>query len=157
MKKIFIVLISIMMSMYSYCQDIYIDSVKNSVPTGYLTANKNLSFGVKNILSEVLQDKGFSLSPSKKDCYISVDIFFFDIVQTNTGVSVFKKQNNTTILAIKGTLTKDGKTYIKKVEVSSSEIIVANLIISEDGKPNQQSVSNVIKKACTQLIEKLIQ
>ena len=83
-------------------------------------------------------------------------LFRFDIVQTNTGVSVFKKQNNTTILGLKGSLVRKGVTITKKVEVASSEIVFANLIIAEDGKPNQQSVSNVIKKACIELVEKLI-
>lgn len=140
-------------------QSIYIDSVVNKIPTGPLTANKNLGFGVKNILAEVLQDKGYDILPRKVNEELSLvtEIYFFDIVQTNSGVAVFKKQSNTTVMGIKGSIYKNGKlTATKKVEEYSSEVVIANLIIPEDGKPNQQSVSNVLKKACQTLIEKLL-
>ena len=142
-----------------YSQNIFIDSVRNNIATGPLTANKNLSFGVKNILAEVLQDKGLDLLPKKEEGELSLvtEIYFFDITQTNTGVSVFKKQSNTTVMGLKGSLYKNGKLVAsKKVEEASSEVVMANLVIPEDGKPNQQSVSNVIKKACQALIDKLL-
>jgi|694.fasta_scaffold00218_56 hypothetical protein len=154
----FIVLFSFLcVSVYS--QNIFIDSVRNNIATGPLTANKNLSFGVKNILAEVLQDKGLDLLPKKEEGELSLvtEIYFFDITQTNTGVSVFKKQSNTTVMGLKGSLYKNGKLVAsKKVEEASSEVVMANLVIPEDGKPNQQSVSNVIKKACQALIDKLL-
>jgi hypothetical protein len=144
---------------YSQGQDIYIDSIKNNIPTGPITANKNLGFGMKNILGEVLQEKGYNLTSEKNLSALSltVEIYFFDIVQTNAGVSVFKKQNNTTVIGIKGSLYKEEKLInSKKVEEASTEVVIANLIISEDGKPNQQSVSNVLKKSCQTLIDKLL-
>jgi len=154
----FIVLFSFLcVSVYS--QNIFIYSVRNNIATGPLTANKNLSFGVKNILAEVLQDKGLDLLPKKEEGELSLvtEIYFFDITQTNTGVSVFKKQSNTTVMGLKGSLYKNGKLVAsKKVEEASSEVVMANLVIPEDGKPNQQSVSNVIKKACQALIDKLL-
>lgn len=159
LRGYFILLLSILFVGSSYSQNIYIDSVRNSIPTGPLTANKNLSFGVKNILAEVLQDKGLDLLPKKEEGELSLvtEIYFFDIVQTNGGVSVFKKQANTTVMGLKGMLYKNGKLVSsKKIEESSSEIVIANLVVPEDGKPNQQSVSNVIKKACQALIDKLL-
>lgn len=146
-------------SSYAQSASIFIDSVRNSIPTGPLTANKNLSFGVKNILAEALQEKGYDLLPKKQDGELSLvtEVYFFDIVQTSGGVSVFKKQNNATIMGLKGSLYKNGKLVSsKKVEESSSEVVMASLVIPEDGKPNQQSVSNVIKKACQALIDKLL-
>mgnify|MGYP003346553910 FL=1 len=153
------IMLFIILCVSSYSQSIFIDSVRNIIPTGPLTANKNLSFGVKNILAEVLQDKGLDLLPKKEEgqFYLVTEIYFFDIIQTNAGVSVFKKQNNTTALGIKGNIYKDGKLISsKRVEESSTEVMIANLVIPEDGKPNQQSVSNVIKKACQALIDKLL-
>lgn len=146
-------------SLFANAQNIYIDSVKNNISTGPITANKNLGFGIKNILAEALQDKGYSLLPSKDENELSlkVEIYFFDIVQTNAGVSVFKKQSNTTIVGIKGNIYRNGKLInSKRVEEASTEVVIANLIISEDGKPNQQSVSNVLKKSCQSLIDKLL-
>lgn len=158
MRKL-ILFILLLFHIYSQGQDIYIDSIKNNIPTGPITANKNLGFGMKNILGEILQEKGYNLTNDKeKSTYnLTVEIYFFDIVQTNAGVSVFKKQNNTTVIGIKGNLYKDGKLInSKKVEEASTEVVIANLIISEDGKPNQQSVSNVLKKSCQTLIDKLL-
>jgi uncharacterized lipoprotein YajG len=154
-----ILIILLLFHIYSQGQDIYIDSIKNNIPTGPITANKNLGFGMKNILGEVLQEKGYNLTSEKNLSTLSltVEIYFFDIVQTNAGVSVFKKQNNTTVIGIKGSLYKNGKLInSKKVEEASTEVVIANLIISEDGKPNQQSVSNVLKKSCQTLIDKLL-
>lgn len=158
MRKL-ILIILLLFHIYSQGQDIYIDSIKNNIPTGPITANKNLGFGMKNILGEVLQEKGYNLTSEKNLSALSltVEIYFFDIVQTNAGVSVFKKQNNTTVIGIKGNLYKNGKLInSKKVEEASTEVVIANLIISEDGKPNQQSVSNVLKKSCQTLIDKLL-
>lgn len=158
MRKL-ILIILLLFHIYSQGQDIYIDSIKNNIPTGPITANKNLGFGMKNILGEVLQEKGYNLTSEKNLSALSltVEIYFFDIVQTNAGVSVFKKQNNTTVIGIKGSLYKEGKLInSKKVEEASTEVVIANLIISEDGKPNQQSVSNVLKKSCQTLIDKLL-
>jgi uncharacterized lipoprotein YajG len=154
-----ILIILLLFHIYSQGQDIYIDSIKNNIPTGPITANKNLGFGMKNILGEALQEKGYNLTSEKNLSALSltVEIYFFDIVQTNAGVSVFKKQNNTTVIGIKGNLYKNGKLInSKKVEEASTEVVIANLIISEDGKPNQQSVSNVLKKSCQTLIDKLL-
>lgn len=158
MRKL-ILIILLLFHIYSQGQDIYIDSIKNNIPTGPITANKNLGFGMKNILGEALQEKGYNLTSEKNLSALSltVEIYFFDIVQTNAGVSVFKKQNNTTVIGIKGNLYKNGKLInSKKVEEASTEVVIANLIISEDGKPNQQSVSNVLKKSCQTLIDKLL-
>ena len=158
MRKL-ILIILLLFHIYSQGQDVYIDSIKNNIPTGPITANKNLGFGMKNILGEVLQASGYNLTNDKeKSTYtLTVEIYFFDIVQTNMGVSVFKKQNNTTVIGIKGNLYKEGKLInSKKVEEASTEVVIANLIISEDGKPNQQSVSNVLKKSCQTLIDKLL-
>jgi uncharacterized lipoprotein YajG len=154
-----ILFILVLFHIYTQGQDIYIDSVKNSIPTGPITANKNLGFGVKNILGEALQEKGFNLTNDKEksEYRLTVEIYFFDIIQTNTGISVIKKQTSTTVLGMKGSLYKNGKLInSKKVEEASTEVTIANLIISEDGKPNQQSVSNVLKKSCQTLIDKLL-
>ena len=157
--KVFFFVLLCFLSNVGFSQTIYIDSVVNKIPTGPLTSNKNLGFGVKNILEEILQDKGYDILPHRSQDQLNLvtEIYFFDIVQNNAGVAVFKKQNNTTVLGIKGSIYKNGKLISsKKVEEYSSEVVIANLIIPEDGKPNQQSVSNVLKKACQTLIEKLL-
>jgi hypothetical protein len=79
---------------------------------------------------------------------------YFDVIETNSGISVFHKSDNETILRVRGRLyNKEGK-KLKETIVSgeSSEISMSTLIISENGGINQTSVSNVIKKSSETLI-----
>lgn len=138
---------------------IFIQSVENKIELGPLTKNRNLSFGVKNILLENLQELDYEVTDSiqNSDYSIKVELLYFDIVQTNSGFSVFHKNNSETILRIKGYLyDKKGKKIKDFVATGkSSEVSVSTLIIAEDGTFNQTSVSNVIKKSSETLIENL--
>lgn len=138
---------------------IFIQSVDNKIELGPLTKNRNLSFGVKNILLENLQELNFEITDSvqNSDYSIKVELLYFDILQTNSGFSVFHKNDSETILRIKGYLyNKEGKKIKEFVATGkSSEVSVSTLIIAEDGKFNQTSVSNVIKKSSETLIQNL--
>ena len=138
---------------------IFIQSVDNKIELGPLTKNRNLSFGVKNILLENLQELNYEVTDSvqNSDYSVKVELLYFDILQTNSGFSVFHKNDSETILRIKGYLyNKQGKKIKEYVATGkSSEVSVSTLIIAEDGKFNQTSVSNVIKKSSETLIENL--
>jgi thioredoxin-related protein len=138
---------------------IFIQSVDNKIELGPLTKNRNLSFGVKNILLENLQELNYEVTDSvqNSDYSVKVELLYFDIVQTNSGFSVFHKNDSETILRIKGYLyNKQGKKIKEYVATGkSSEVSVSTLIIAEDGKFNQTSVSNVIKKSSETLIQNL--
>jgi uncharacterized lipoprotein YajG len=138
---------------------IFIQSVDNKIELGPLTKNRNLSFGVKNILLENLQELNYEITDSvqNSDYSIKVELLYFDILQTNSGFSVFHKNDSETILRIKGYLyNKEGKKIKEFVATGkSSEVSVSTLIIAEDGKFNQTSVSNVIKKSSETLIQNL--
>jgi uncharacterized lipoprotein YajG len=138
---------------------VYIQSVENKIQIGPLSKNRNLVFGFKNILLENLQELDYEVtdSLSNSDYSLKVELLYFDVIQTNQGVSVFHKNDNETILRIKGYLyDKNGK-KIKDVVATgkSSEISLSTLIISEGGGINQTSVSNVIKKSSETLIQNL--
>lgn len=138
---------------------IFIKSIENKIEIGPLTKNRNLVFGFKNILSENLQELNYDITDSigKADFSIKVELLFFDILQTNQGFSVFHKNENETILKIKGYLyDKEGKKIKDYLSTGkSSEISLSTLIISEGGGFNQTSVSNVIKKSSETLIQNL--
>jgi uncharacterized lipoprotein YajG len=138
---------------------VFIQSVENKIQIGPLSKNRNLAFGFKNILLENLQELDYEVtdSLSNSDYSLKVELLYFDVIQTNQGVSVFHKNDNETILRIKGYLyDKNGK-KIKDVVATgkSSEISLSTLIISEGGGINQTSVSNVIKKSSETLIQNL--
>ena len=135
---------------------VFIQSIENKIEVGSLAKNRNLVFGFKNILLENLQELNYDVTDSANDAdySIKVELLYFDVLETNSGFSVFHKSDNETVLRVKGYLyKKDGKKIKEFVSVGkSSEISMSTLIISEGGGINQTSVSNVIKKSSETLI-----
>lgn len=136
---------------------IWIEDVTNSVKIGKFAGNRQLAFGVKNILEEYLQEIGKDLTPSASN-KIKVEIVYLDVLTTKKNISVFHKNEEEVVVRMKGTLYKDGK-KIKEVlvEEGSSEISMSTLIVDEGGKFNQTSLSNAIKRASGSIITNLFE
>ena len=142
---------------YDADEHIYVEKVTNKVVIGKLAGNRNLEFGVKNVLEEFLQDKGYNIS-SDAENKLRVEIVYLDVLTTNKSVSVFHKGEQEVVIRLKGILYKDGiKEKEVIVEESSSEISMSTLIIDEGGKFNQTSLSNALKKGCDKLVTKLFE
>jgi hypothetical protein len=139
---------------------IFVGEVTNSIKIGSFIGNKNLAFGVKNIAQEVLMDnENYILieNEEKADLTIEIEIFFFDLVNTKTGISIFHKEVSTTVIRMRGTIYKNGKKVKQEIsEGKSSEISTSTILIDEGGNFNQESASSAIKKTTIQLIEKLL-
>jgi len=135
---------------------VFIQSIENKIEVGTLAKNRNLVFGFKNILLENLQELNYDVTDSAKnaDYVIKVELLYFDVLETNSGFSVFHKSDNETVLRVKGYLyDNNGKKLKESISTGkSSEISMSTLIISESGGINQTSVSNVIKKSSETLI-----
>ena len=141
---------------YNAEDHIWVESVENQVKIGKLAGNRNLAFGVKNILEEYVQEKGYDLSQSAP-YKLKVNIVYLDVLSTKTNISVFHKGEEEVIVRLQGILYKDGKKEKEVVvEESSSEISMSTLIVDEGGKFNQTSLSNALKKASDKLITKLL-
>ena len=141
---------------YNAEEHIFVESVENQVKIGKLAGNRNLAFGVKNILEEFLQEKGLDLSPDATQ-RLKVDIIYLDVLTTKKNISVFHSNEEEVVIRLKGTLYKDGKKDKEvMVEESSSEISMSTLIVDEGGTFNQTSLSNALKKGCDKLITKLL-
>ena len=131
-------------------------SVQNSIKLGDLAGNRKLEFGVKNIIEELLQDKGYALSSDAKNL-IFAELIYMDVLKTKSNLSVFHKDNNEVVIRIKGYIINDGKKSKEIVsEGSATEVSTSTLIISTEGKFNQQNLRTAIKKTCYELVEKLI-
>jgi len=155
MKKVFL-FIFIILSVGLSAQDITIMDVKNSIKVGNLAGNRKIEFGVKNILEEVAQDKGLNLSPSSKK-QIFVELIYMDVLLTKSNMSIFHKDDNAVVIRMKGYIVNDGKKSKEQiVEESATEVSTSTLVISEQGKFNQQNLSTAIKKACNALCNKLL-
>jgi hypothetical protein len=143
--------------MYDADEHIWVESVTNNVKIGKLAGNRQLEFGVKNVLEEYLQEKGLDLTPSAPN-KLQVQIVYLDVLTTKKNISVFHKNEEEVVIRMKGILYKDGKKAKEvMVEESSSEISMSTLIVDEGGKFNQTSLSNALKKASEKLITKLFE
>jgi len=136
--------------------DIFVDNVVNNVKIGKLAGNRSLAFGVKNILEEYLQEKGYAINETSP-YRLKVEIIYLDVLTTNKNISVFHSNEEEVVIRLKGTLLKDGKKEKEVIaEESSSEISMSTLIVDEGGKFNQTSLSNALKKSCDKLVTKLL-
>lgn len=150
----------LLLSAVSFSQDtkIFVGDIKNSIKIGSLAGNKNLVLGIKNIAEEAMMDKGYILIGSNDSTHkISFEIVYFDVMQTSAGVSVFHKNDNETIIRIKGVLTKGGKKIKEYIGTGkSSEISTSTMIIDEGGGFNQASARSALKKTIINVIETLL-
>jgi len=136
-----------------------VNTVKNSVRMGPMTGNANLTMGVKNIIQEVLQDKGYSLvNKEEADLFVEVEIVYMDQQKTATNVSIFHKDENTVVIRMLGKLINKSGKVVKKELITdeSSEISTSTLLISENGEFNSTVMRNALKKTCVQVVNKLL-
>jgi len=137
-----------------YSQDISV-SVTNNIKMGDLAGNRKIEFGVANIISEIVQDKGYSLNPSSKNI-IFAELIYMDVLKTQSNLSIFHKDNTDIVIRIKGYVEKDGKkSKAILAEGSASEVSTSTLLVGTDGKFNQSNLSTALKKTCYELLEKL--
>ena len=140
----------------SHNESIDISSVQNNVQIGALAGNRNLEFGVKGMLEELVEEKDYLLNPyaTKK---LEVEILYLDIIKTQSNLSVFHRNSDAVVIRMRGKLINNGK-VVKTVivEESAEEVSMATLLIDEGGKFNQTNLSSALKKTCNTLINKLL-
>ena len=153
--KLLLFLLSFLFSFSLTAQEIKIGSIDNKIILGDLAGNRDLSFGVQNVLEEVVQDAGYDLNPNSS-LEITVDILFFDVKKNNVQLAVYSKNTDIYTIVARATLLKNGK---KKKQVTAKgqakSISSATLVVDEGGQFSQANVSTAIKKLCEQLITKL--
>ena len=156
-------LLLLLCPLFVLCQEakskVSVNTVRNSVRMGPMTGNLNLTMGVKNIIQEVLQDKGYLLvNKEDADLFVDVEIVYMDQQKTATNISIFHKDENTVVIRMLGKLINKSGKVVKKELVTdeSSEISTSTLLISENGEFNSTVMRNAIKKTCVQVVNKLL-
>lgn len=148
-------LLCLLLGLCVFGQEVKIGDVSNKIILGELANNRDLAFGVKNVLEEVVQDAGYDLNP-QSPLEITVDILFFDVKKNNVQIAVYSKNTDIYSIIARATLIKNGK---KKKQVTAKgqakSISTATLVVDQGGKFSQANVSTAIKKLCEQLITKL--
>ncbi len=153
--RLLLFLLSFLFGLTVSAQEIKIGSIDNKIILGDLAGNRDLAFGVQNVLEEVVQDAGYDLNPNSS-LEITVDILFFDVKKNNVQLAVYSKNTDIYTIIARASLYKNGK---KKKQVTAKgqakSISSATLVVDEGGKFSQANVSTAIKKLCEQLITKL--
>jgi len=65
-------------------EDIAVMPVENRVQIGALAGNRSLEFGVKNILEELISEKGHGLDDNAVS-QVKVEILFLDVLKIDSG------------------------------------------------------------------------
>lgn len=156
MFKKLLLFTAILLSAFSFGQqEVQIGEVTNKIVLGPLAGNRNLAFGVKNILEEVIQDEGHYLSPNS-DLVVEVELLYFDVKKTSVQLAVYGKNTDQTEIIAQAYLKNKGKVKKKVVAKGTAKSTsVATLIIDKGGKFSQTDVSTSLKKVCEELIKKL--
>lgn len=156
--KILLFFVGFLLYTNSYSQDktIKIGEITNEIRMGKLAGNRNLAFGVKNIVEEILMDSEYDLTPNSEQ-QINIKLIFFDIKNIGTSAGVFHKDKSITQIIAIGEF-QVGKKVVKKTtqKGESSEISTSTLVVADDGTFNQQTASIALKKVCVQIMEELL-
>ena len=154
MKLLCIVALFLSINLYSQ-ETIKIEEVTNNIVMGPFAGNRDLAFGVKNILEEVIQDKDYYLDDNAPKS-IKVELLYFDVKKNSMQLAAYGRKADITQIIAGARLIVDGK-IVKEVTAkgTSKSISTATLIIDDGGKFSQAGVSSALKKVCEELINKL--
>tara|TARA_B100000902_G_C27179222_1_gene848052 strand:+ start:621 stop:1091 length:471 start_codon:yes stop_codon:yes gene_type:complete len=153
--KLLLFLLSFLLTFTITAQEVKMGKVTNQIVLGDFAGNRDLAFGVQNILEEVIQDAGYDLNPNSS-LEITVDILFFDVKKNNIQLAVYSKNTDIYTIIARATLFKNGKKKkIVNAKGQAKSISTATLVVDEGGKFSQANVSTAMKKLCDQLVSKL--
>lgn len=153
--RILLFLLSFLFGFSAIGQELQIVNVENSIVIGNLAGNRDLSFGVKSVLEEVIQDYGYDLNPNSHNL-LEVELLYFDVKKNNVQLAAYAKNIEIYQIIARGVYTEEGKKPKKAVAKGTAKSIsTATLIIDQGGKFSQANVSTAIKKLCEDLIRKL--
>ena len=147
---------ALILGINAYSQEtIHIQEVTNNIVMGPFAGNRNLAFGVQNILEEIIQDKDYYLDDNSPR-NIKVELLYFDVKKNNMQLAAYGRKVDITQIIAGARLIVDGS-IVKEViaKGTSKSISTSTLIIDDGGKFSQAGVSSALKKVCEQLINKL--
>jgi len=157
MKKLLVVLLLFFVNtLFSQDKTIKIGNITNEIRIGQFAGNRNLAFGVKNILEEIIMDTEYDLTPTSER-QINIKLVFFDIKNIGTNVAVFHKDVSITQIIAIGELQEGNKIKKKTTQKGESkEISTSTLVVADDGTFNQQTASIALKKVLVQITDEIL-
>jgi hypothetical protein len=156
MTTIALLLFLTLVPFISQAQEIKVGNVTNEIRIGELAGNRNLAFGVRNIVEELLQDLDYELTDDA-DLRLDIKLIFFDIRLVGKNVAIYNKKEAITEIVAIGELYQNDKLIKKTTQKGESkEISTSTLVIGSDGTFNQQTASIALKKLCETIVKELI-
>jgi len=145
---------------YKKNSKLYIASVTNNIKVGPHANNKNLTLGVKNVLAEVAQERGWDIVVDEIDAEVvfKAEMLYLDVEQTKSNLSVFHKDENAVIIRMRGLVYNgEGKLLRSEVaEAKSTETSTSAFLIDEGGAFNSQVARQAVKKTCVLLAYRIL-
>lgn len=149
-KKIKI--ISILFSSIIFSQDIKISDVQNNIQFGPMVGDQTITFGVKNILEELIQDEGYDLNPNSNDSLL-VEIAYYGKTRKEKNIAIYTKKENIVEIVAFAKINEKGK--IIKATGVGKDMKSSLVILNNQGELKRSSINTALRKMCEQIIKKL--
>ena len=156
MKFLFASLLLVLSSTLYAQNAVKVESVENKIEVGPHAGSRDLSFGVKNILEEIIQDKGFDLVPTATTT-LHIELLYFDIKKVSMQIAVYGKNSDITEIIAKGTLYENGKKKKSVIVKEQAKTLTTSVVIlDKGGKISDSDISAALKKTCEGIINQLL-
>ena len=156
MKFLFASLLLVLSSTLYAQNAVKVESVENKIEVGPHAGSRDLTFGVKNILEEIIQDKGFDLTPTATTT-LHIELLYFDIKKVSMQIAVYGKNSDITEIIAKGTLYENGKKKKSVIVKEQAKTLTTSVVIlDKGGKISDSDISAALKKTCEGIINQLL-
>jgi len=145
-------IISILFSSIIFSQDIKISDVQNNIQFGPMVGDQTITFGVKNILEELVQDEGYDLNPNSNDSLL-VEIAYYGKTRKQKNIAIYTKKENIVEIVAFAKINEKGK--IIKATGVGKDMKSSLVILNNEGELKRSSINTALRKMCEQIIKKL--
>jgi len=145
-------IISILFSSIIFSQDIKISDVQNNIQFGPMVGDQTITFGVKNILEELVQDEGYDLNPNSNDSLL-VEIAYYGKTRKEKNIAIYTKKENIVEIVAFAKINEKGK--IIKATGVGKDMKSSLVVLNNEGELKRSSINTALRKMCEQIIKKL--
>ena len=105
---------ALMIGTNAYSQEtIHIQEVTNNIVMGPFAGNRDLAFGIQNILEEIIQDRDYYLAEDAPKS-IKVELLYFDVKKNSMQLAAYGRKTDITQIVAGARLIVDGE-IVKEV------------------------------------------
>jgi len=146
------IIVSLFISTNIFCQDIKISEVQNNIQFGPMVGESSITFGVKNILEELVQDEGYDLNPNSKDSMI-VELVYYGKTRKQKSIVLYTQKENIVEIISFAKINDNGK-VIKAVGIGK-DMRSSTVILNNEGELQRSTINTALRKMCEQIVKKL--